>query len=268
MAAASIVQTVAFATNTLIACVSVRYDLDRANRAFAELSDTLEDLQHVLGTLHTSNIPKNDQKPIRDLIQEYKQMTSNLSLVLDGRHSTMQTRMPDVLQRQLSSCSRAVRAKNVVAIRRCVDLVRLGGSSENGNDPVLWRLQRWIGAKLSRLVGTKTFHVPDMIRSPSPSVLLASWLVMALAAAAYHETLSRREHRTTYLFGSALVALLLGMVEQSGVETVILTNVPWCLALGMLLDMLVRGILKARCHKGTEQRLHYNVLDVKECARW
>lgn len=144
-AAASIVQTIAFATNTLIAGVSVRYDLDRANRAFAELSDTLEVLQHVLGTLHTTNIPENVQEPIRDLVQECKQMTSGLSLVLDRRHSTMQTRMPDVLRRQLSSCSRAVRAENVVAIRRCVDLVRLGSSFENGNDPVLWRLQRWIG---------------------------------------------------------------------------------------------------------------------------
>jgi hypothetical protein len=144
-AAASIVQIIAFATNTLIAGVSVRYDLDRANRAFAELSDTLEDLQHVLGTLHTSEIPKNVQEPIRDLIQEYKQMTSNLSFVLDRRHLTMQTRMPDVLQRQISSCPRAVRTENVVAIRRCVDLVRLGSSFENGNDPVIWRLQRWIG---------------------------------------------------------------------------------------------------------------------------
>ena len=39
-----------------------------------------------------------------------------------------------------------------------------------------------------------------------------------------------------------MVACVVGMLESSDVATVILMDIPWCLTIGMLLDMIVCGI--------------------------
>jgi hypothetical protein len=41
------------------------------------------------------------------------------------------------------------------------------------------------------------------------------------------------------LAGSVFVAMLVGVVEGSSLSTTILTDLPWCLTLGMIADMLL-----------------------------
>lgn len=84
---------------------------------------------------------------------------------------------------------------------------------------------------------------------PPPILLLASWLILALAITAYFERYLKRRNRKVFLIGSAFIALLLGIVEGSSVRSIILTNLPWCLttglSLGILMNIIVHYILGA-----------------------
>jgi hypothetical protein len=69
-----------------------------------------------------------------------------------------------------------------------------------------------------------------------------SWLLLTLAAALYYETHPGYRYRKIYLLVSVIAAITIGVIEQSSVDTVILTNLPWCLALSTLVDTLLWGV--------------------------
>lgn len=75
-----------------------------------------------------------------------------------------------------------------------------------------------------------------------------SWLVMILAVAAYYETHPGHRYRKAFLLGSVVAAITIGVIEDSSVDTMMLTNLPWCLALSILLDTLVQKVLGNSTH--------------------
>ena len=83
------------------------------------------------------------------------------------------------------------------------------------------------------------------MESPSPQVLLASWVVLAVAITTYYRTRLGHRHRRCYLIGSMLMAFVVGGLEGSGVATIILTGIPWCLTVGVLLHALLHGADRA-----------------------
>ncbi|KAF2823244.1 hypothetical protein CC86DRAFT_457669 [Ophiobolus disseminans] len=90
------------------------------------------------------------------------------------------------------------------------------------------------------------FQLPEAWQHPSPRVLLASWLILAIAVTTYYTAHKSHRHRKLFLLGSILVAMMIGIAEGSGVATTILTDVPWCLTFGMLADLLVHRIIAYR----------------------
>ena len=85
--------------------------------------------------------------------------------------------------------------------------------------------------------------MPATSNPPSPLTLVVSWVVLAIAVAAYYETHPGHRYRRFFIVGSAFVALLIGVSEQSSMSTMILTNIPWCVTLGILADKLVHSVL-------------------------
>jgi hypothetical protein len=69
---------------------------------------------------------------------------------------------------------------------------------------------------------------------------------MTLAAVMYYEAHPRHRHRTAFLFGGVFVAIMIGVMEGSGTDTIILTNMPWCIALGILMDVLIHSLVVAK----------------------
>jgi hypothetical protein len=72
-----------------------------------------------------------------------------------------------------------------------------------------------------------------------------SWVAITLTAVAYCEAKSGHRYRRLVILGSVLVAITIGMAEGTSAHSVALTNMPWCLALGMLADCVVYNIVGA-----------------------
>jgi hypothetical protein len=94
---------------------------------------------------------------------------------------------------------------------------------------------------------------PEAVRRPSPTTLLVSWLVMTLAVVAYYEAHPGHRHRTAFLFGGVLVATIVGVMEGSGADTIILTDMPWCIALGILIDALMHSLVGGKSRSSQEK---------------
>jgi hypothetical protein len=69
-----------------------------------------------------------------------------------------------------------------------------------------------------------------------------TWVVTTLAVVAYYEARARHRYRTAFLFGGVFVATVVGVVEGSSADTIILNNIPWCIALAILMDVLIRSL--------------------------
>jgi hypothetical protein len=82
-------------------------------------------------------------------------------------------------------------------------------------------------------------QLPGAITHPSPTALLVSWLLLTFVVLVYYETDPGHMYRKVFLLGSVMAAITIGVMEQSSVDTVILTNLPWCLALSTLVDTLL-----------------------------
>jgi hypothetical protein len=80
---------------------------------------------------------------------------------------------------------------------------------------------------------------------------------MTFAVTAYCESYTRHWHRKLTLFGSVIVAIVLGGLENSRAETVILTNIPWCLALSMLMSSLIETCINLNLGKRVEMILTF-----------
>ena len=78
--------------------------------------------------------------------------------------------------------------------------------------------------------------------SPTPHGLLLSWVVLAVAITTYCRSRAGFRSEGYYLVGSMALACVIGMLESSDRATVILMDIPWCLTIGMMLHMVVRGI--------------------------
>lgn len=139
---------------------------------------------------------------------------------------------------------------------------------EGRHNPIFRRLQSWIivsrGTRRCPLRLTENVQktvadcLPSSVRDtvvkpmehPSPQVLLLSWLILAIAIAACYRMQSSHRHRRHYLIGSMLVAFVIGGLEGSGMTTAILTNVPWCLTIGALLQLAINtGIRAWHCRR-------------------
>lgn len=85
--------------------------------------------------------------------------------------------------------------------------------------------------------------------NPTPHSLLLSWIVLAVAIATYYRSRAGFQYEGYYLIGSIAGACVVGMLESSGRAVVILMDIPWCLTIGIMLHIIVRGTsrrLKAR----------------------
>ncbi|KAF3034644.1 hypothetical protein E8E11_004333 [Didymella keratinophila] len=112
--------------------------------------------------------------------------------------------------------------------------------------PIFWRLQSWISK-------TATNYLPSPVHnwfaifspeSPTPHGLLLSWIVLAVATATYCRSREGFQYEGYCLVGSMTLACVVGMLESSERATVILMDIPWCLTIGMMLHMIVRGMLR------------------------
>lgn len=81
--------------------------------------------------------------------------------------------------------------------------------------------------------------IPRTIKQPSAETLLVSWVAITLASVAYCEAKSGHRYRRLIVLGSILVAITIGIGERMSAQSVVLTNMPWCLALGMLVDCVL-----------------------------
>ncbi|KAH8730526.1 hypothetical protein GQ44DRAFT_823248 [Phaeosphaeriaceae sp. PMI808] len=111
-------------------------------------------------------------------------------------------------------------------------------------DPFFWRLQRSLMSEGTKTSLPRPVRLPKMLLQPSPTTLLVSWLAMAMAAVTYYETHPGHRYRNVFFLGSAFVAVAVGIIEQSNMDTIILTNIPWCLVLSILLDFSVHNIIR------------------------
>jgi hypothetical protein len=86
-------------------------------------------------------------------------------------------------------------------------------------------------------------------------------VVAVLAVVAYYEAQPGNGHRTAFLLGGVFIATVVGVMEGSSADTIILTNMPWCIALGILIDALMYRLvgLKSRipCEKDSLSRGGY-----------
>jgi hypothetical protein len=80
-------------------------------------------------------------------------------------------------------------------------------------------------------------------QQPPPILLLVSWLILALAIIAYFETHLKTRNLKVFLIGSAFIAFSLGVLEDSSVRSIILTNLPWCLTSQLFLGILMNSIV-------------------------
>lgn len=60
---------------------------------------------------------------------------------------------------------------------------------------------------------------------------------MVLAIFIFYETHPDHKYRKAFLFGGGLTAVIIGVVEKSSIDNIILINIPWCLALATMMNL-------------------------------
>ena len=80
------------------------------------------------------------------------------------------------------------------------------------------------------------------MQKPSPEVLLVGWIILAVAITVFCVRRSDLRGRIYTLVGGMAVACILGVLEGSDIATIILQNIPWCLAIGMLVHTIVPSV--------------------------
>jgi hypothetical protein len=90
------------------------------------------------------------------------------------------------------------------------------------------------------------------------------WIALAVAITAFCVHRSDLRYRIHYLVGSMVVACVLGGLEGSDMATVILQNIPWCLAIGTMLHPIVQSVGQLRCH---DRSRRWHVLPWKDIEK-
>jgi hypothetical protein len=67
-------------------------------------------------------------------------------------------------------------------------------------------------------------------------------VILAITVVVHCESHAGGRYRRIFIVGSAFVPLLIGVAEQSSMNTIVLTDMPWCVTLGILMDKLVHSI--------------------------
>jgi hypothetical protein len=239
----------------------------------ALLSSTIESTQYAIDRERRLFIQSITDHMVEGISRSSWRQNAGLCQLRDLAQSC--ERMLSFDTEELAQCRQLIRSKQFWARRplgsdtgreatvrtlkgTCEKLVSCWQSDYGQKEPMFWRLQRWIlvsvpkriselwsltlrkypGKTGSHLLGIR---IPEALRQPSPTTLLVSWLVITIVTIAYYEDHPRHRLRKAVLLGSAIVAIFIGTVEGSSVDTMLLTNVPWCVALGILLDLLVHA---------------------------
>lgn len=84
---------------------------------------------------------------------------------------------------------------------------------------------------------------------------------MILAAVFYYETHLQHRHLNTFFLGSVLSAFVIGVMEQSNMTTIILTNVPLCLSFGVLMDLLIHKSIATKSDSKAEGTSYQRLLE-------
>jgi len=85
-------------------------------------------------------------------------------------------------------------------------------------------------------------------------VLFAGWLLAALAITTFYHISKRDRSQNIFIVGSVLAAMAIGGVDCTSVNSIVLTNVPWCISLGLIASV------------AAHQVLGWNALDVEEIS--
>jgi len=230
-----LVQVITQTTSLLVAITSSAYNhrriLQEAQKSCEEIEDCFRELKDMIAFKETSvtsweHLDSGLQK-CQVLIDRVSSATTHSSLRL-----RIARRVPDSLK--LMQLSESLEA-------RC--------QREEVDGLMLWRLQSWITKLTSdRLPPSAHEWFTKTVQEPSPHVLLAGWIILAVAIIAFCGHRSDLRCRIHYIVGSMVVACVLGGLEGSGMATVILQNIPWCLAIGMLLHPIVQSVEQVWYH--------------------
>ncbi|KAF2114450.1 hypothetical protein BDV96DRAFT_98075 [Lophiotrema nucula] len=142
-----------------------------------------------------------------------------------------------------------VRSSNADLHEAC--LVHSGGQIAGRSCRILWRLQDAIQQLVTRTL--RLPQIPDWVSDPSSSAVFAGWLVVALVVTAYRAAYDGSHYHDVVLASSVSAAIILGMVEGTTLRGILLTNVPWCLSLGLILSTLSHIVAIARETIGKQQ---------------
>lgn len=80
-------------------------------------------------------------------------------------------------------------------------------------------------------------------------MVMISALILVAAVVTYYRTHRAHEYWRISFIGSVVSALLLGLLEESSPMTSVLTNVPWCVTVGMVVDEVIHSAIEARCKR-------------------
>ncbi|OCK78750.1 hypothetical protein K432DRAFT_444408 [Lepidopterella palustris CBS 459.81] len=116
------------------------------------------------------------------------------------------------------------------------------GYGDANSRPLFWKLQRWIMSAISQLLGHA--RVPEAILNPSTRAVFSGWLLLALGCTAFYQLHEHDRYQNIFIVGSIIAAAMIGMLESSGGDTIILTNMPWCITLGLVLSGTVHGLVR------------------------
>ncbi|KAF2132134.1 hypothetical protein P153DRAFT_354780 [Dothidotthia symphoricarpi CBS 119687] len=205
--------------------VSAGYDIERAIRNEWELTRSLN-----------WRADNNSLKHMIQVCEEILEGSTKLPGNLGGHRSNHTS------ANLVQSCENQEKDTGTL-VDTCRKVVHYCWHDVWATEPILRKFVNWATHIGDSALHQTRLRIPEMLRRPSPSTLLVSWLILALAVAAYHETHPGNMRRKALLLGSLFIALLIGVVEGSGTSTVLLTDLPWCLSLGILLDMIVHRLL-------------------------
>ncbi|ORY12921.1 hypothetical protein BCR34DRAFT_600226 [Clohesyomyces aquaticus] len=95
---------------------------------------------------------------------------------------------------------------------------------------MFWTLQKGI----ARGFPSNSTHIPESLSDPSPLTVFVGWLIVALALSITLEVSDGSRHHAIFLSYGILVSIILGVVECAPLSSVLLTNVPWSVAIGLV----------------------------------
>jgi hypothetical protein len=87
--------------------------------------------------------------------------------------------------------------------------------------------QRYIGQVF------QTYQFPENLSDPSPLLVLTLWMTVAVVLTGYRELYNTTRGLDIAVAGSICSAFILGVLESASLRTILLTHLPWCLALGL-----------------------------------